>query len=364
MIYTDDLAALACGIDRLVRFLIHWTRVVDALKTYAPPYEALGVSAAVLREYHRLLAADEPPPDGADEGGLYRALTVELPCAMRPWTLPPGLGGVEAWGGRNLLFLLPLSPYHFCRAAEPALGASWGPPWARAKGVIPVHVQRAMAAATLEGLRSHSLACAAYDRVLRWLFEQPAWRLAPERHVFAHAMVHLPRVARESDDRAPRADGKGVWAEVGRAIVIGAEDRRHDWRAAAVAGRTVLAPLHSRSFLRRPRARPPNCAARPPRSARRPPPSSRRRSRRRTRSSRRRTLAASSATATTSRASPPRGRAPTTAYRTRARSAPRSAPRSAAWRRRAASRCASCRRRGSTRSRPRGSAPSSRASRS
>jgi hypothetical protein len=32
MIYTDDLAALACGIDRLVRFLILWTRVVDALK--------------------------------------------------------------------------------------------------------------------------------------------------------------------------------------------------------------------------------------------------------------------------------------------------------------------------------------------
>jgi hypothetical protein len=32
MIYTDDLAALACGIDRLVRFLILWTRVVDALE--------------------------------------------------------------------------------------------------------------------------------------------------------------------------------------------------------------------------------------------------------------------------------------------------------------------------------------------
>jgi hypothetical protein len=211
---------------------------------HAPPFAALGVPAGVVREYERLLA-DEPPPDGADEGGLYRALATELPRAMEPWAPPQGLRGVDAWGGRNVLYLLALSPYHFCRAADPKLGSSWGPSWARAKGVIPVHVSRAMEAATDDGLRAHSLACPAYDAILGWLFAQPAWQIAPERHVFAHAMLHLPRVARETADRAPRADGSGAWAEVGRAIVVGAEDRRHDWRAAAAAGRTVLAPLYS-----------------------------------------------------------------------------------------------------------------------
>jgi hypothetical protein len=242
-------SALGAGVTRSAREAMAMAPSEWRLYTYRPPFAQLHISRQTVQSYWGAVREAEPAAPGLDEGGLYQGVVRDLPNTMAAWSPPAALAGSEeAWAGQNILYLFPLSPYHYCRAVDIATAKAWGSSWMVAKGVIPVHLVRSIEAAYADGLETFSISCPLFEAALRWLFAQPSWRLAPERHVFVHSNMHLPRIALEADmmrSGAPRS----VYAQMGRGILVGAEDRRHDWEAAAYCGRTVLAPLYSPPYF-------------------------------------------------------------------------------------------------------------------
>lgn len=135
------------------------------------PWDDLGVSDDARRLYEKMMARDPPPAH--DEGGLYRAVVTELPRIMPRWQPRPAEldatlaaaterdRAAERDGprfGDDVLFLLPLSPYHLCQAVEHG-ESPWGPTWAVPKGSIPVSIQSSMVSSMRDGLTTYGITC-------------------------------------------------------------------------------------------------------------------------------------------------------------------------------------------------------------
>lgn len=212
------------------------------------PYRALGVSAEAERRYREVMDADPPPAH--DEGGLYHETIRELQRIMPPYVPRRPGGDDQPARASRVLFLLPASPYHLCKATDMA-GVTWGATYAVPKGAIPLSIQRSMYDAYASGLAKYhygNVTCPTFERVLRWLFSTAEWKGAPERHVFPFVLSHVLRAALEADVGrygAPR----GLYARMGQGIIVTAEDRRRDWRGARACGHAVLAPYYSPPFF-------------------------------------------------------------------------------------------------------------------
>ncbi|KAG8467889.1 hypothetical protein KFE25_006941 [Diacronema lutheri] len=251
------------------------------LYVHEVPWALLNISSDARRLYEQMIA-EEPPP-AHDEGGLYHAVVHDLPRLMPRWlpnaveleaALAATAGGAApaadvARFGDNVLFLLPLSPYHLCKAVEHPHEA-WGSAWAAKKGSIPTSISESMRSALRDGLASYRITCETYERALRWLFSTAAWRLCPERHVFTHMLTHALREALRTDLRrqahglgqargsralaasaTPPARPSGTYARMGAGILVSAEDRRYDWLEARACGHVVPAPYYSPPFFLR-----------------------------------------------------------------------------------------------------------------
>jgi len=215
------------------------------------PYRTLGVSASAEARYHAMISADPPPAH--DEGGLYHEVIRELPRIMPPYVPRRAAGQDQPAHAARVLFLLPASPYHLCKATDMA-DVAWGQVYAVPKGAIPLSIQRSIIDAMGNGLANYAygnVTCPTYERVLKWLFATAEWRAAPERHVFPWVMSHLLRVSLEAD-MARYREPRSLYAKMGQGILVTAEDRRRDWRGARACGHVVLAPYYSPSFFMHP----------------------------------------------------------------------------------------------------------------
>ncbi|KAJ1615963.1 hypothetical protein T492DRAFT_1115861 [Pavlovales sp. CCMP2436] len=211
-------------------------RAAWRLYVYDVPWRALNISASAQARYQQMTTQDPPPAH--DEGGLYHSVVSELPRLMPRWEPSAGELAAAAAGtgtaavrgssdkhfGEDVLFLLPLSPYHLCKAAEHP-GTDWGTTWAAPKGSIPASIQQSTISAERDGLRTVGITCATYERAIDWLAVQPPYRLAPERHVFVHVLSHALRQAFRYDLRV-HGGARSTYSRMGAGIVVTAEDRR------------------------------------------------------------------------------------------------------------------------------------------
>lgn len=217
------------------------------LFTYELPFAELGIPADQARRYTDTINGDPPP--SFDEGGLYHGVIRDLPRAMDSWA-PGGEANWTAeqtWQDTEVVYLFPASPYHLCKAVEYP-NKVWGAPWMWMKGVVPLSISWTTGEAYRNAIANATITCPTFERAMRWLFNQPSWKAAPERHVFPFIMSHVLRIALESDMER-YGEPRSIYAKMGQGIIVTAEDRRHDWREAIAAGRVVLAPYYSPPFF-------------------------------------------------------------------------------------------------------------------
>lgn len=226
------------------------------LATYAIPWAAINLSAPERAVYESLIAAP-PNPEHAyvsASAAIYRMLPGAMaaaPIADRP----------ERHHNRTLFFL-PVSPWHLCFASEEARrharirwrpGQPGLPPVERIMDPVRYSSRTRMRSVhtyprTLT-FNSTTHTCAAYERALRWTFEQPTWQAAPERHLWVYEFPHVLRGALRTEVRM-RGCAESVHAKMALGILLAQEDRAYDWRSARAHRHLFLIPFYSPEFFK------------------------------------------------------------------------------------------------------------------
>lgn len=176
------LVALARATDDPVDDIVYLpppqpVRSAWRLYVHEVPWKLLGIPDSSRRLYESMMAADPPPAH--DEGGFYHGVVNDLLRLMPRWQPSPDeLAAALAAAGKrsdtganstddgprfgdNVLFLLPLSPQHFCQAVEHG-NQTWGTVWASAKGSIPASIQISMIMSLRNGMQGYCITCQTY----------------------------------------------------------------------------------------------------------------------------------------------------------------------------------------------------------
>ena len=231
------------------------------LHTYPIPWDVMNVSAQQRADYEMLMQESLVPEFAYL--GASTSLTRQLPrvLAQRP----------SSKDQSRALFFLPLSPWPICFVTEPELRrmvrVAWKPGQTEGTwhGVTsrPPPVERVMDAARFSSrgrmrttgmyprtatFNSTTHTCTAYERAVRWTFEQPTWQRAPERHLWIYEFPHFLRGALLIEQRA-KGCAESLHGKMALGIVLAQEDRLKDWREARAQHHLIVIPFYSPSFF-------------------------------------------------------------------------------------------------------------------
>ncbi len=229
------------------------------LHTYNVPSEVLNLTSWQQQLYRQLLKREEQPKararigDESNANDMYTyasaAIHTQLPSLMAPER------AARLEPDAQVLFFLPLAPWHLCSAANMAVTDLRT---AREKmsslvnsvkfnsRIIMRNAQRWPRSASFNKTRTHT--CPAYDRALAWVFEQPSWLAAPDRHLWVFEFPHYCRAALRTELKAV---GRAVslQAKMALGILIAQEDRLRDWRQQRDRRRLFLVPFWGPSYF-------------------------------------------------------------------------------------------------------------------
>ena len=245
-----------CALDRLHNDVIgHKSMRVRfnensavALYTYDPPLHELNISEAYLADY-RTLMRDAPADKHAYTSASWH-IHNQLPRVL------PATRDVSA---PTTLFFVPIAPWHFCLAtnehtrhrhhnfATRSVDRAFDQTRLGARMRMRSALTWPRTKTFLEAASHHW--CPEYERVLDWVFRQPTWHAAPERHLWVFELPHVARATLYSErQHLGRAVSRP--AKLARGLLLAQEDRCGDYLDAVAQRKLVLVPFFSPGFFR------------------------------------------------------------------------------------------------------------------